>query len=83
MGDENAPKFGWSFKCRNPLIVPAQMLAAVATEGHAPAVSWEPGISFGGWSVGDGTLAGRKGVKITLYAGWVYKEMSVGSTHTK
>jgi hypothetical protein len=57
------------------------MLAAVAAEGHAPAVSWEPGVGFGGWSVGNNTLTGRKGVKITLYARGVYKEMSIGITH--
>jgi hypothetical protein len=59
------------------------VLAAVAAEGHAPAVSWEPGVSFGGWSVSNNTLAVRKGVKITLYARGVYKEMSIGITHTQ
>jgi hypothetical protein len=57
------------------------MLAAVTAEDHSPAVSWEPGVSLGGRSVGDGTRTVRKGVKVAFDARRIAKKMSIGSIY--
>jgi hypothetical protein len=52
------------------------MLAAVTTEGQAPAISREPGVSLRRLSQGECPGAGKEGVKIAFHAGRVDKQVS-------
>jgi hypothetical protein len=57
------------------------MLAALATEGHSPAVARKPGVDLGGFSMNNGTRAVRKGTKVAFDARRVKEKMSIGSIY--
>jgi hypothetical protein len=63
--------------------VPAKVLTAKATEGHAPLVSRKPGMGESPLSKDDCTRTGREGVKIALNTCRVNKKMPVGSIYGK
>jgi hypothetical protein len=57
------------------------MLTAVTAEGHSPAVARKPGVGLGGSSMGNGTRAVKKGVKVAFDARRVEKKVSIGSIY--
>ena len=83
MADKYSPELIGSFEQRNCFVVPAKMLAAVATKGHPPTVSWKPGMSLGGWTVRHYTWAGIEGVEIAFYPGRIHETVSTCSTYAK
>lgn len=83
MSNQDSPEFIWPVEHRHCFIVPAKVLTAEATEGHAPAVTGKPGMGLGGYTMRKCSRAISEGVKVALYTGRVDKKMPAGSTYAK
>jgi hypothetical protein len=79
MANKDSPKFSRPLESRHRFIVPAEMLAAVTTEGQSPAVARKPSVGLRSSSMSNRTQAVRKGVEVAFDSSRIDEKMSIGS----
>jgi hypothetical protein len=67
MGGKNSPELSGPELRGGGLVVPAEVVAAVAAERQAPTVSGKPGVGLGRLRVSNGTGTGEEGMKVALH----------------
>jgi hypothetical protein len=65
---QQSPEAPWPSRGGRALVEPAQMLAALPTESHAPGIPRKPTVLFCWLSKENGALTGHEGLKIAFHA---------------
>ena len=73
--DEYPPEGGGPFVSCDAFIVPAEVKTAIIAEGHAPGVTWKPGICFRWIARGRRAGTGIERAEITGHALRVYEDV--------
>jgi len=75
--DEDSPELNGPFVDRSRLIVPSEVLAALAAESKTPAISGKPGVGARSPTDSHSPRAGEKGLEIKFHARRIHKKMTV------